>query len=311
MDNAMRLIIPLTAGFLLDLILGDPLRWPHPVRIFGWLIAKGEARLNHGNARFLKGALFSLVLASTTFISFYYLFIAIPPVACYPLATLFVFYGLAHRQLIKEGQKVFYTLQQDGLPAGRQQLSRIVGRDTSQLSEAQIRIAVMETMSENLSDGVVAPLFYYAIAGLPGMMAYKMINTLDSMIGYRNPRYELFGKFAARLDDLVNFIPARLTALLMAAVSAKKQSFQFILRYGHRHKSPNAGYPEAALAGILDARFGGTNTYHGVAVTKPFIGANARDLAPNEIDVAARINHKVCLSMIAIIIITTLCLNIS
>jgi len=169
----------------------------------------------------------------------------------------------------------------------------------------------METLSENLSDGVVAPLFYYACAGVPGMMTYKMINTLDSMIGYRTVRFELFGKFAARLDDVVNFIPARLTALLMVLVSASGRSFRFILQYGHRHKSPNAGHPEAALAGILDVRFGGTNIYHGLAVTKPFIGNNPRELAPEEIKKAITINHRVCLLMVVLIIITGLCLNIS
>lgn len=314
METAMRLIIPLTAGYLLDLLLGDPAGWPHPIRLFGWLIAKGEAWLNKGRALFVKGLLLSLTLCTTTFISFHYLSTKLwelHPIAYYIFSSLFVFYGLAHRQLITEGKKVFETLQDQGLEAGRLQLSHIVGRDTHHLSAAQIRIAVMETLSENLSDGVVAPLFYYACAGVPGMMTYKMINTLDSMIGYRTDRFEQFGKFAARLDDVVNFIPARLTALLMVIVSFSKQGFRFILRYGHRHKSPNAGHPEAALAGILDARFGGTNIYHGVTVTKPFIGSNPRELAPEEIKKAVNINHRVCLLMVILIIITGLCLNIS
>jgi adenosylcobinamide-phosphate synthase len=160
----------------------------------------------------------------------------------------------------------------------------------------------METLSENLSDGVIAPLFYYAWAGVPGMMTYKMINTLDSMIGYRNPRYERFGKFAARLDDVANFIPARLTALLMVLVTASRRGAAFVIRYGHLHKSPNAGYPEAALAGILDVRFGGANVYQGITVTKPFIGDNPRQLLPEEIKKAGSINHKVCLSMVILII---------
>jgi len=310
----MRLIVPLPAGYLLDLLLGDPAGWPHPIRLFGWLIAKGEAWLNKGKALFVKGLLLTLTLCSTTFICFHYLTVTLwrlHPIAWYLFNSLFVFYGLAHRQLIKEGRQVFDTLQQKGVEAGRQQLSRIVGRDTRALSAGQIRIAVMETLSENLSDGVVAPLFYYACAGVPGMMTYKMINTLDSMIGYRTDRFELFGKFAARLDDVANFIPARLTALLMVAVSFNIQAFRFILRYGHRHKSPNAGHPEAALAGILDARFGGTNIYHGVTVTKPFIGSNPRELAPEEIKKAVNINHRVCLLMVILIIITGLCLNIS
>jgi adenosylcobinamide-phosphate synthase len=314
METAMRLIIPLTVGYLLDLLLGDPAGWPHPIRLFGWLIANGEARLNRGKARFWKGAVLTLFLSTTTFLSFHYLLIGLyhlHPIVYYGFNSLFVFYGLANKQLIKEGRQVFDVLQQEGLEAGRRQLSRIVGRDTRELSPKQIHIAVMETMSENLSDGVIAPLFYYACAGVPGMMTYKMINTLDSMIGYRTDRYELFGKLAARLDDIVNFIPARLTALLMAAVSCNIKAFQFIVRYGHRHKSPNAGYPEAALAGILDVRFGGTNIYHGVAVTKPYIGNNARELSPEEIEKAVDINHRVCLSMVVLIIITGVWLNIS
>jgi adenosylcobinamide-phosphate synthase len=146
---------------------------------------------------------------------------------------------------------VFAVLDQQGIEAGRHQLARIVGRDTAQLDAQQIRTAVLESLAENLSDGVVAPLCAYALGGVPGLMAYKMVNTLDSMVGYRNPRYELFGKFAARLDDVANFLPARLTAGLLAALGGSRRGFQFILRFGNQHKSPNAGYPEAALAGVL------------------------------------------------------------
>jgi adenosylcobinamide-phosphate synthase len=133
-----------------------------------------------------------------------------------------------------------------------------------------------------------------------------MINTLDSMIGYRNERYEQFGKFAARLDDVANFIPARLTALLMVVVTASRQGIRFIVRYGHRHKSPNAGYPEAALAGILDARFGGPNVYHGILVEKPFIGIHDRLIQPVEINRVSGINHRSCLLMVLLIAIILL-----
>jgi adenosylcobinamide-phosphate synthase len=217
-------------------------------------------------------------------------------------SSIFVYYGLANKGLINEGQKVFDVLNNDGIEAGRKQLSRIVGRDTSNLSIQQIRIAVLETMSENLSDGVIAPLFYYAIAGIPGMMTYKLINTLDSMIGYRSERYEQFGKFAARLDDVANFIPSRFTALLMVCVSFSKSALQFIFLYGNKHKSPNSGYPEAALAGILDTRFGGPNTYHGVLLDKPFIGKNDRLIEHHEIKKAVNINHKACFLMIVLIV---------
>ena len=304
MESAVLLIAPLIAGYLLDLWLGDPDNWPHPVRVFGNLIANGEKFLNKNTGQFLKGMLLATVLTISSFLFFFYfnyLLLAINKWIFVFINSIFVWYGLANKGLITEGQNVFWKLEKEGLEAGRKQLSRIVGRDTSQLTEQQIRIAVLETMSENLSDGVVAPLFYYAIAGVPGMMAYKMINTMDSMMGYRNERYEWFGKFAARLDDVANFIPSRLTALLMIFVTGSKRGLQFVLKYGNKHKSPNAGYPESALAGILNCRFGGPNVYHGVVVQKPFIGESDRLILAEEIDFVSEINHKVCFATVLLI----------
>ena len=165
---------------------------------------------------------------------------------------------------------------------GRRQVARIVGRDTSSLSAQEVRAAALETLAENLSDGVIAPLFWYMLLGVPGMVAYKMVNTLDSMIGYRNERYDLFGRVAARIDDAANFIPARLTAALMILVSGRFSLFSFVKKYGRQHLSPNAGYPEAALAGILDCRFGGAHDYFGKRVEKPYIGANPRELTTDD-----------------------------
>ncbi|MCF2487551.1 adenosylcobinamide-phosphate synthase CbiB [Dyadobacter sp. CY347] len=306
MDQAALLIIPLLAGYALDLWLGDPETWPHPVKVFGNLIAWGEKRLNKGSFRFFKGAMLTVFLVGGTFIIFYVIRALLADAAAahswqiIAFNTIFVWYGLANRTLIKEGKAVFEQLSKNGLPAGRIQLSRIVGRDTSNLTQNQVRIAVLETMSENLSDGVVAPLFYYMLGGIPGMMTYKMINTLDSMIGYRSERYEQFGKFAARLDDLANLIPARLTAFLMVLVTFSGRGLDHILRFGNKHKSPNAGYPEAALAGILHCRFGGPNVYHGMLVEKPYVGENEREIEDKEIVFVSRINHLVCLSMVAI-----------
>lgn len=300
----MLLILPLLLGYLLDLLIGDPERLPHPVRFFGTLIYKGEKSLNRGSGRFWKGALLTILLCVSTYLFFHFSTVALlsfHPFAYLFFSTVFVFYGLANRGLIDEGKKVFAVLQEEGLEAGRRQLSRIVGRDTSALTPQQIRIAVLETMSENLSDGVIAPLFYYAVAGIPGMMTYKMINTLDSMIGYRNERYELFGKFTARLDDVANFLPARLTALLMVLTSWSWRGLQFIVRYGHQHKSPNAGFPEAALAGILDTRFGGPNVYHGKLVDKPFIGNNRREIDHSEIKKVSTINGVTCFFAVVLI----------
>lgn len=301
MEQAALLIIPLLAGYVLDLLLADPETWPHPIKTFGSLISRGEKFLNKGRFRFVKGMLLTITLVAGTFILFSFISQAI--VHTWQLIifnSFLVWYGLANKTLIKEGREVFNVLEMNGVELGRKQLSRIVGRDTSQLSSNQIRIAVLETMSENLSDGVIAPLFYYMLGGIPAMMAYKMVNTLDSMIGYRNDRYEYFGKFAARLDDLANLIPARLTAFLMVLVSGKGQGLKYIFKFGSSHKSPNSGYPESALAGILDCRFGGPGVYHGRMVEKPYIGENERNIAHVEIDYVSAINHSVCLAMVII-----------
>jgi adenosylcobinamide-phosphate synthase len=305
MEQPYLLIIPLIVGYLLDLLLGDPEQFPHPVKFFGNIIAFIERSLNKNSYRFLKGMLSVVVLCTLCFLLLYFistLLMSYSWLTYIIYSSVFVYYGLANKGLINEGQKVFDVLNNEGIEAGRKQLSRIVGRDTSKLSIQQIRIAVLETMSENLSDGVIAPLFYYAIAGIPGMMTYKLINTLDSMIGYRSERYEQFGKFAARLDDVANFIPSRLTALLMVWVSFSKPALRYVFMYGNKHKSPNAGYPEAALAGILDTRFGGPNTYHGVLLDKPFIGKNDRPIEHQEINKVVSINHKACFLMIVLIV---------
>ena len=292
-------------AWLLDWFLGDPMWLPHPVVAFGKLIARLEKLLNRGNLRLIKGAVAVLVLVGGCFGLFYgvdtVLYQRLPWL--WPLFVLiFVFYGLANRTLIREGRAVFSVLRLQGVEAGRRQLSRIVGRDTSQLSPNQIRTAVLETMSENLSDGVVAPLFWLAIGGVPGIMAYKMVNTLDSMWGYRSERFLLFGRVAARLDDVANYFPARLTGLLMALVSGSWRSIQFMRRYGRSHKSPNSGYPESALAGILDCRFGGPAVYHGQLVEKPYIGSNDRMIEDHDVAQAARINHLVCFLMVWLVI---------
>lgn len=306
MASICSYIIPLIAGYLLDLLLGDPEKMPHPVKVFGNLIYAGEKKWNAGNHRFAKGMALGILLIGGTFLFFYFATSYLLQRHVYAqmiFNTLFVYFGIANRCLIDEGKNVFRKLG-IGLPEARIQLARIVGRETTSLNDQQIKVAVFETMSENLSDGVVAPLFYYAIGGVPAMMAYKMINTLDSMIAYRSPRYERFGKFAARIDDIANYIPARITALLIAIVSASGRAIQFILRYGHLHKSPNSGYPEAALAGVLDCRFGGSNYYHGVLVAKPYIGVNARTIDDREIGKVIYINHAV--TFVSILIIVTI-----
>ncbi|WP_343669363.1 adenosylcobinamide-phosphate synthase CbiB [Chitinophaga sp.] len=293
--------IPLLVGYVLDLLLGDP-RWlPHPVRLFGNMIAFGEKKLNKGGYRLLKGAFMTVVLCLGVFAFFYYMQEILPVWARYIFNSIFVFYGLANKSLLQEGTAVYEALHH-GLEAGRKRLSWIVGRDTSRLEENQVRIAVLETLSENLSDGVIAPLLFYAVAGVPAMMLYKMINTLDSMIGYKSERYLYFGRFAARLDDVANYIPARVTAFLMVLVTLSKRGWQYIFKFGHRHASPNSGYPEAALAGIMNCRFGGPNVYHGVLVEKPYIGEHQREIDHSELRKVMFLNHAVTFVVVVIVL---------
>ncbi|MBP1640783.1 MAG: cobalamin biosynthesis protein CobD [Bacteroidetes bacterium] len=299
------MLSPLLPAFLLDALLGDPRRLPHPIRLFGNIIAIFEQRWNRGKYRFQKGALLTILLVCGVWAIFYVAeqLLQPYPVAAYLFAVVFVFYGLANRSLIGEALEVEKVLSNEGLEAGRKRLSWIVGRDTSQLNSTQIRTAVLETLAENLSDGVVAPLFYYAIGGVPLMFAYKMVNTLDSMIGYKSERYRQFGCFAARTDDVFNFIPARVTALLMLLVTFRWNVLPFVLKYGPKHASPNSGYPESAMAGILKCRFGGPNVYHGVLVEKPFIGTNQREITTKDIRRACAVNFAVATVVVVAIVL--------
>ena len=303
----LELLIPLLIGWTLDLLLGDPQWLPHPVVWFGKMIALGEHRLNRGAHRQLKGAflaifLIALVFAATWFLrqlcrsSVYFII---------PLDAILIFYCLAGTTLVREVREVFRAVDRS-VEEGRKQVARIVGRDTSALSAQEIRTAALETLSENLSDGVVAPLFWLAVGGVPAMMAYKMVNTLDSMIGYRTERYREFGCWAARIDDVANYLPARLTALLMILPSlcaGRFSLFTFVWKNARRHASPNSGYPEAALAGILDCRFGGPHTYFGEVIDKPFIGENERTLNLADMQKAIRVNRSTETMAIMILIL--------
>ena len=340
MPDWLLVILPLLIGWLLDLMLGDPLWLPHPVVGFGKMIAFGERHLNKGNYRKVKGALMSIILivlvfaVSWLFCQLSYELCSLIPsgqrtVNCptsyarldlqvkelstvnYQLSTIanaiLIFYCLAGTTLIREVRMVFLALDRS-LDEGRRQVARIVGRDTSELSAQEIRTAALETLAENLSDGVIAPLFWLAVGGVPAMMAYKMVNTLDSMIGYRTERYKEFGCWAARIDDVANYIPARITALLMIIAAGKPQCMSFIWHNGCNHASPNSGYPEAALAGILDCRFGGPHYYFGELFEKPYIGNNARELTTADMLKAVRINRTAeVIAIISITVIYCLC----
>lgn len=301
----VMLILPLLLAWLLDRWLGDPAWLPHPVVAFGRAISFCEHRLNKGRGRFLKGMLTAVVLVALTYLLTYTLLrgasFYVSPWLGVALEVMLLFFCLAGTTLVREVRDVFRALDQS-LEEGRRQVARIVGRDTQALSAQEVRTAALETLAENLSDGVIAPLFWYLLLGVPGMMMYKMINTLDSMIGYRNERYRRFGCFAARLDDVANYIPARLTALLMIGVSGHPALWTFVRRYGRAHASPNSGYPEAALAGILDCRFGGPHDYFGEEVWKPYIGQNDRPLTTQDMEQAVRINRRAEVCMLLLIV---------
>ena len=306
----MTNVLSLLVGWVLDLVFGDPQRLPHPVVGFGKAIAFFERRLNKGRHRMLKGALMSIALIAATyavglvFTSHFSLFTFHFSL----LSFIIIFYCLAGTTLIREVRQVFLAVDRS-LEEGRVQVARIVGRDTSQLSAQEVRTAALETLAENLSDGVIAPLFWLALLGVPGMLAYKMVNTLDSMIGYRTERYKDFGCWAAHIDDVVNYIPARLTALLMI-ITQKGRFFlcTFVWKYGRNHASPNSGYPEAALAGILDCRFGGPHYYFGQLFDKPYIGTNDRPLTTADMKKAVRVNRTAEVLMVLMVALRFLCL---
>ena len=303
MNETLLIILPLLLGWLLDLVFGDPSRLPHPVVGFGKMIAWGEHRLNKGAHRMAKGAVMAVCFILIVFFVVWGLKRLVPNMVLWLiLDTIIIFYCLAGTTLIREVREVFLALDRS-LDEGRMQVARIVGRDTSQLSAQEVRTAALETLAENLSDGVIAPLFWFALLGTPGMLAYKMVNTLDSMIGYRTERYKDFGCWAAHIDDVANYIPARLTALLMVIASGRLSLLKFVWKNGRKHASPNSGYPEAALAGILNCRFGGPHYYFGELFDKPFIGENDRPLITADVHTAVRINRTAELLMLALTLV--------
>ena len=289
-------LFALLLGFLLDLLLGDP-RWlPHPIRAIGALIAALEKALRKlfpkrqggelaGGAALvilvlaLSGGFTLLVLWLCGQVGLWLRFLA-ETVLCYQL--------LATRSLKGESMKVYQALKAGDLEGARHAVSMIVGRDTQRLDEAGVARAAVETVAENASDGVIAPLIFLAIGGAPLGMAYKAVNTMDSMVGYKNDRYLWFGRCAARLDDLVNFIPARLAGLLMCLGAGFSgfdgpNALRIFRRDRKNHKSPNSAHTEAAAAGALHIQLGGPNYYFGKLVDKPAIGDADHPVEPLDI----------------------------
>lgn len=305
------LILPLLIGWALDKLMGDPVWLPHPVVGFGKMISFCEKRWNKGDHRVYKGGMVSIALILITYVCAVFIMHFLLTLNLWLgviVSAILVFYCLAGTTLIKEVKMAFFATDYS-LEKGRKQVARIVGRDTSELTAQEIRTAALETLAENLSDGVIAPLFWYLLLGVPGMLAYKMINTLDSMIGYKNERYLHFGRIAAHVDDIANYIPARLSAFLMVLSSGRLRLMRFVCKYGRQHASPNSGYPESALAGILNCRFGGPHNYFGELVYKPFIGEQDRSLNTTDMRKAININNRSEIMMILLIIVSLYLFN--
>ncbi|MDR3115520.1 MAG: adenosylcobinamide-phosphate synthase CbiB [Treponema sp.] len=273
--------LALGLGFILDLIFGDPQGFPHIVRLFGSLISTLERILwnERGNNR-LKGLICTLmVLFLCAGIPFVLLFFAyrFHPVLGFLVETFFCYQCISVKDLGVESALVYKALKAGDREGARVAVSRIVGRDTERLDEAGITRATVETVAENTSDGVGAPLFYMALGGGVGACFYKAANTMDSMVGYKNERYMHFGCVAARLDDVLNFLPSRLSALAMIAAAFMLRydgqgAFRIWRRDRRKHPSPNAGQTEAACAGALGLRLSGSSYYHGICEDKPEIG---------------------------------------
>jgi len=280
------LLIP---ALLLDAAFGEPKaiwdRYPHPAVLMGRAVAAMETRLNHGENRRAKGtlAMAALGLAALTL---GWIIHKIPD--CGVLEVLIAAILIAQRSLVDHVRAVADALR-ISLGDGRRSVARIVGRDTAQMDEAAVSRAAIESAAENLSDGIIAPALWFLIAGLPGLLLYKITNTADSMIGHRTPRYEEFGWAAARFDDLLNLIPARLTAALIAVTHARMDATKTILRDAPLHRSPNAGWPEAAMAVVLNLALSGPRSYNGEMRDFPYVYPEGRRTAgPADIDAATR-----------------------
>ncbi|MGR3639723.1 adenosylcobinamide-phosphate synthase CbiB [Alterinioella nitratireducens] len=282
----------LIAALLLDGVMGEP-KWlwarvPHPAVLMGRLIGWCDTRFNDGTRA--RGALVlaALVLAAG---------LAGWLIAALPLgwlwSMLLAAILLAQRSLVTHVRAVADGLRY-GVNPGRRAVTMIVGRDTSALDESGVARAAIESAAENFGDGVVAPAFWFLVAGLPGILIYKLVNTADSMIGYRTPRHEAFGWAAARLDDVLNYIPARLTAGLIALAFWSARAVDVTLQDARLHRSPNAGWPEAAMAGVLDVALSGPRSYHGEMREFPFVNAGGeREIGVAEIEAAIAVLWRV------------------
>ena len=304
----------LIIGSIVDFILGDPSELWHPVQGIGWVISRLEKILRRlfpagrRGERWAGAVLVVLTLLVSVGVPALLLFFLslVHPLLSFLLSCIFCWQLLAARSLRTESLKVEEALEKEGLEAGRRAVSMIVGRDTRDLTEEGVIKAAVETVAENTSDGVTAPLFYMILAGPLGGFAYKAVNTMDSMVGYKNEKYRYFGTCAARLDDAANFIPARLSALFMTAAAFLagydgKNAWRILKRDRKKHKSPNAAHTEAVMAGALDVQLAGDAWYFGKLVRKPFIGDGIRPIERQDIRRACRLEYATALLQLLVL----------
>jgi adenosylcobinamide-phosphate synthase len=288
-------IVTLPAAIFLDFLLGDPEGAPHPVRLMGKGVTFFEPvfrRLPFGMVMNGLGlALFLILLSLISSLAIIWACHGLHPALGLISEIILFYYCISIKSLKEAAMGVYAALKEEGLSSARDKLRWIVGREVDSLSQSGVSMAAVETVAENLVDGVIAPLFYGALFGAPFAVAYKMVNTLDSMVGYRNDTYIEFGKCAAKIDDAANYLPARFS-LPVIALSAQilfkkgRAAFALGIRDGGKHKSPNSGIPEAAFAGALEIRVGGPNRYHGILVEKPYIGQELGEASPGHIGAA-------------------------
>ncbi len=290
----------LVAALILDALAGEPRtiwdRVPHPAVLMGRAVGWCDARMNRGGARRIRGVLAIALLSVGAALTG-------GAIAALPGGTLWGILAaailLAQRSLVQHVAAVATALRRD-IGAGRRSVAMIVGRDTGAMDPPAVARAAIEFAAENLSDGVVAPALWFAVAGLPGMAAYKMVNTADSMIGHRTPRHGDFGWAAARLDDAMNWIPARITAALILAVNAAPHHWGAVAQDARQHRSPNAGWPEAAMARVLDVALSGPRAYAGRTGDFPFVHPDGRRaIGADEIDAACTVLWRAWAGLLA------------
>lgn len=293
-------LLDVLIAVIIDLILGDPSWLPHPVIFIGRLIKRIEDRArsmakNNKQLKLLGGTMVLIVALTCFFMPAIFLYITWPVKPLFHIVNIIILWTtIAAKCLRDESMKVFFALDKENIALARKFTSYIVGRDTRELDEKQLIRAAVETVAENSSDGVIAPLFYSLMGGAPLAMMYKGINTMDSMVGYINEPYTYIGFYPARTDDVFNYLPARLTGIIMciSAIIMKAsifRSLRIMIRDRKNHKSPNCAYPEAATAGILGVQLGGNNVYFGEVMKKPTIGDRLRELERKDIISANKI----------------------